>query len=145
MESGSKPANIAPGGEGKIVVTATDLGDADSNGGTGSPVRIVDTLPPGLKATGIVANVNAGDGIDVGNKSVGSCTETPVLGCEYTEDLADYNGIQVVISVKAEPGAQSGELNHATVSGGGAPRAVSATHPITISSAPRRTVSKTMK
>ena len=66
---------------------------------------------------------------------MGSCTEA-TLTCEYTEVLADYNQIQVVISVKAEPGAHSGEVNHATVSGGGAPRAVSVARPITISATP---------
>ncbi len=56
LNSGSEPANIAPGGEGKIVVTATNLGDADANGGLsfedpagsgvfGTPIKIVDQSP----------------------------------------------------------------------------------------------------
>jgi hypothetical protein len=135
IESGSEPANIPPGGEGKITVTVADLGDADINGGTGSPVKIVDTLPPGLKATAIVAEANNNQGIGNGSGSVGSCTEA-TLTCEYTGVLADYNQIQVVISVKAGAGAHSGELNHATVSGGGTPRAVSVAHAITISETP---------
>jgi hypothetical protein len=140
INSGSEPGNIPPGGEGKITVTVADLGDADANGGTGSPVKIVDTLPPGLKATGIVAEGNNGiaygrSGIGTSSESLGSCDEA-TLTCEYTGVLADYNQIQVVISVKAEAGAHSGEVNHASVSGGGAPRTVSAASAITISSAP---------
>jgi hypothetical protein len=136
IESGSQPANIPPEGEGKITVTAADVGDADVNGGTGSPVKIVDTLPAGLKATAIIAEADQGYGIGKSSGSVGSCSTPPVLTCEYAGHLWDYGQIQVVISVKAEPGAHSGEVNHATVSGGGAPRAVSAAHAIAISSAP---------
>ena len=75
-------------GEGKITVTVADLGDADANGGTGSPIKIVDTLPPGLKAnpvvppgggpaTAIVAEANDGmmASVRVSSESVGSCTE----------------------------------------------------------------------
>jgi hypothetical protein len=147
LESGSEPANIAPGGTGHITVTAADLGDADANGNSsfedpagsgvfGTPVKIVDTLPPGLKATAIGAEANQADGIGTSSKSVGTCELTPIISCEYTEVLPDYNQIQVVISVVAEPEAHSGELNHATVSGGGAPHAVSVSRPITISATP---------
>jgi ribosomal protein L11 len=148
LESGSQPTNIPPEGkgEGKIVVTAADLGDADANGNStledpagsgvfGTPVKIVDTLPPGLKATGIGAEANNHDGIGTVSENVGTC-ELTTLTCEYTEVLPDYNQIQVVISVKAEPEAHSGEVNRATVSGGGAPHAVSVTRPIAISATP---------
>ncbi len=135
LESGSAPANIPPEGTGKITVTAADLGDADANGGTGSPIKIVDTLPPGLIATGMEVEADASNGQGVGSRSVGSCTKA-TLTCEYMGVLADYNQIQVVISVEAQPGAHSGEVNRATVSGGGAPRAVSVTRAITVSEAP---------
>jgi hypothetical protein len=147
LESGSAPTNLPPGGTGTITVTAADLGDADVNGNSlfedpagsgvfGTPVKIVDTLPPGLKATGIGAEANSQHGIGTVSGSVGSCSLTPIISCEYTEVLPDYNQIQVVISVEAKAGAHSGEVNHASVSGGGAPRAVSVAHAITISSAP---------
>jgi hypothetical protein len=141
LNSGSEPANIPPGGTGKIVVTAANLGTADANGGTGSPIKIVDTLPEHLVATGIAAE--AGNGTSFGapglaavSERVGNCSTPPVLSCEYTGVIADYNQIQVVISVKAEAGAESGELNHASASGGGAAGVVSAAHPITVSSTP---------
>ncbi|MGH2853241.1 MAG: hypothetical protein ACRDLF_03500 [Solirubrobacteraceae bacterium] len=90
LTSGSRPANLPPGGEGEIVATVTNLGDAPASGcveapGAGkykdhlcsevasapekgsfelSPVRITDTLPHGLKATSVVAiaQVNGGAG-----------------------------------------------------------------------------------
>jgi len=148
IESGSQPTNIPPEGkgEGKITVTAADLGDADANGNSsvedpansgvfGTPIKIIDTLPEHLKATAIGAEANNHDGIGTVSENVGSC-ELATLTCEYTEVLPDYNQIQVVISVEAEPSAHSGEVNHATVSGGGAPRAVSVTRPIAISATP---------
>ena len=42
------------------------------------------------------------------------------LSCEFTGILAPYTQIQVVILVDVEPGAHSGEVNQASVSGGGA-------------------------
>ena len=54
LNSGSDPANLPSEGTGKIVVTAANLGDADANGGL-TPVRIADTLPQELRATGIVS------------------------------------------------------------------------------------------
>jgi hypothetical protein len=144
INSGSEPANIAPTGTGHITVTAADLGDTDANGDSsledpagsgvfGTPIKIIDELPPGLKATAIGAEANEEHGLGVGNDPVGSC-ELATLTCEYTEVLPDYNQIEVVISVEAKPGVHSGELNHATVSGGGALRAVSVAHEIAVSS-----------
>ncbi|HJX33509.1 MAG TPA: hypothetical protein VJ257_04865 [Solirubrobacterales bacterium] len=46
--------------------------------------------------------------------------------------LPPYEQIEVRIAVIVKPGASSGELNRATVSGGGTPRAVGASHPITV-------------
>jgi len=45
--SGSWPASLSPGGDGRIVVTAENLGDAPVQGG-GSPVIVRDMLPEGL-------------------------------------------------------------------------------------------------
>jgi hypothetical protein len=131
LNSGSTPANIAPEGKGKIVLTAANLGDADANG-TVTPVRITDTLPPGLKATGIAAEAGKGRSTE---HPVGSCSLTPVPTCEYTEVLAPYGQIQVFINVEAEPGAHSGEVNQASVSGGGA-LGVSVARAITVSKTP---------
>jgi hypothetical protein len=138
LNSGSAPANIAPEGKGQILITAANLGDADANGGTGSAIKIVDTLPEHLEATGIEARAGTGTSTDV---SVGSCHLTPVPNCEDTGVLAPYGQIQVHIYVKAQPGASecepdagTCEVNHASVSGGGA-RSVSEARPVTINEA----------
>ncbi len=133
LNSGSEPANIPTEGKGRVVVTAADLGDADANGSV-TPVRITDTLPPGLKATGIGGRpVQEGHGGEIGTPS---CT-LATLSCEYTGIVQDYGEIQIVISVEAEPGAtESSEVNHASVSGGGALGVSSVARAVTISEAP---------
>src|ERR1700691_131634 len=132
LDSGSEPTNIPPEGKGQIVVTATDLGDANANGAV-SPVLITDTLPHGLRATGIEGR-NVEDGDEVGNWGTPSCS-LATLSCEYTGIVPDYVQVQIVIYVEAQSGAHSGEVNHASVSGGGA-LGVSVARAVTISSAP---------
>ncbi len=133
LNSGSEPANLPTEGTGHIVVTAADLGDADANGSV-TPVRITDTLPPGLKATGIGGRpVQQGHGGEIGTPN---CT-LATLSCEYTGIVPDYGEIQIVISVEAEPGAtESSEVNHVSVSGGGALGTSSVARAVTISEAP---------
>src|SRR5438309_1373223 len=50
VDSHTVPTNLAPGGEGEVRVTVTNPGVAPTKGVT----KIVDTLPPGLQATGVV-------------------------------------------------------------------------------------------
>ncbi len=129
--SGSAPTNLPPEGKGQIVLTAQNLGDADANGGI-TPVRITDTLPQGLKATAIAGEAKEGSG----SNSIGSVDCSLVtLSCEFAGILPPYMSIQVVISVEVRPGAESGEVNHAGVSGGGA-LGVSVVRPIAVSEAP---------
>jgi hypothetical protein len=131
LTSGSAPTNLPPEGEGQIVLTAQNLGDVDANGGI-TPVRITDTLPQGLKATAIAGEAKEGSGFN----SIGSVDCSLVtLSCEFAGILPPYMSIQVVISVEVRPGAESGEVNHAGVSGGGA-LGVSVARPIVVSEAP---------
>jgi hypothetical protein len=139
LNSSSALANVSPGpcggvGQqecGQIVVTAADTGDADANGG-GVPIKITDTLPPRLVATAIGAReVEGGYNNGVG----GASCSLAELSCEYTGNLSDYEQIQVLISVEVQPGAESEEeVNHASVSGGGA-LSTSVSRPVTVSAA----------
>ncbi len=122
ITSGAAPANLPPEGEGQIVLTATNLGEVDANGAT-MPIKIIDTLPAGLKAAASEA---------------AHCSKTPPISCTYTSAgvVEPYATIEVRIKVEVLEGASSGEVNRASVSGGGAPRDVSVTRPVTISEAP---------
>jgi hypothetical protein len=168
LTSGSRPTNLPPGGKGEIVAMITNLGDAAASGcvkapGAGkykdpgcseeasepgkgefelSPVRITDTLPPGLKATGVVAITPVANGAGfipcaLDSQSHVSCTfvgSGPEVGTA-TVGLPPYYSIEVRIAVEVAPAAASGELNQLSVSGGQAP-SVTVKRPIRVSSEP---------
>src|ERR1700727_3293859 len=50
LGSGSRPTNLLPGGEGVVVASASNLGDAPVQG-TSAPVTLTDTLPAGGAST----------------------------------------------------------------------------------------------
>jgi hypothetical protein len=138
ITSGSDPANLSPGGEGRVVVTAQNLGDGDANGNPsfedpassgvfGTPIRIVDKLPEGLEATAAGVEASQGQVGYGGEENLGgaNCSHsTHEAECTFEGVLPPYVTIQLGISVKVSANAHSsGEVNHAIVSGGGAPGA----------------------
>jgi hypothetical protein len=118
------PTNLPPGGESKLLVRVTNLGDAPAVGET-TPIVIADKLPARLTATAIT-------GATVGREA--TC-ELTTLRCEYTSTLNPYQGIQMAITVKAAPGASATVIDEGSVSGGGAPGAV-AREPVRVSGTP---------
>jgi hypothetical protein len=124
VTTGSRPSAMIPGSEAEIVVGVQDLGDANVDGAT-SPVRIVDTLPAGLKAVGIV-----GSAPEVGTLNAQGATKPFALACSLASltctlnnTLVAYNHIEVRIKVMVEPDASASEENKVSVTGGGAPSA----------------------
>jgi hypothetical protein len=107
--------------DGQIVVNATNLGDeyADPEA---QPVTITDKLPPGFRAVKIEGVAGETIGVDKA-LSHGACS-LESLSCTFNgKPLPPYDQIQIVVSVKVEPGAKSGEVNEASITGGGAPSA----------------------
>jgi hypothetical protein len=104
--------------DGYIVVSASNLGDANANGEV-VPVGIVDKLPAGLRAVSVEGTAGG-----VGPMSLGpvQCSLEPVVECTFGGVIPPYDQVEVVIGVVVE-GASSGELSEASVSGGGAPGA----------------------
>jgi hypothetical protein len=107
--------------DGEIYVTAMDLGD-QSVSGAGTPVKLVDVLPSGLKAVSIVGtkpfredNFKEREFLSCSLQSL-SCTLGPSLA--PFEALVPFDQIEMRIGVVVEPGAKSGELNQASISGG---------------------------
>ncbi|HWG08121.1 MAG TPA: hypothetical protein VN672_03835 [Solirubrobacteraceae bacterium] len=114
LDSKSAPTNLKPGDtEDKVVVTASNLGDATVDGSK-HPITITDALPPGLKATAIVGAVGVHSIGELGGKM--TC-KLETLSCTYTEKLAPYELLEVVITVKVE-GPEGTVVNQAEVSGG---------------------------
>jgi hypothetical protein len=127
LTSGARPTYMSPAkeengqvvpGEGKIVLVVANLGDAAANG----EITIVDKLPKGLEATSI--EIQGQPGACVLERL------TCVIGAP-----APYSALRVVIEVEVKRGAESGEVNEASVSGGGVPGAHVA-RAITVSSVP---------
>ena len=118
------PANIAPDGEGTIVVKAVNTGDATTTGA----VTLTDTLPPGVTvleeagapAVGFFAfadGVGATD-LKADCKAVGQAVSCALAEKEFP--LVPFEDIEMRIRVKV--GAAT-EQDQAEVSGGGAPPA----------------------
>jgi hypothetical protein len=115
--------------DGEIVLTATNLGDADAD----PPVSVSDALPAGVEAVAIEGTVDESishwyfNGPPLGCSLVSvSCTFTghlPPIPTHYYEEeyplfVPPYETIEVRIAVNFKPGAKSGEENVARVSGG---------------------------
>ncbi len=101
--------------DGQVIVVAQNRGSASTSGA----VTIDDQLPPGLEAVAI-----EGLAINPGG-SLLAPTECKLssLTCTFGEvvpgTLPPYQQIEARIGVVVKPGAASGELNTASVSGGG--------------------------
>jgi hypothetical protein len=125
--------------DGVIVVSAVNLGDADADVQV-QPITVKDVLPPGLVAVGIEGTVdeeNVGDAGDLATQlecSLGSLScvlteKTVVTDTDrYVFGVPPYRHVEMRIGVNLV-GTKSGEVNEASVTGGGAP-AESARQPL---------------
>ena len=114
IESETAPTNLAPGGEGLLLVVVSDLGDAPINTSK-SPVIITSKLPEGLTATSITGPIKNGTPVE--------CV-LATLQCTYSGTLNPYEEITIPIKVKVqEPPDSVISLSAQTiVEGGGAAR-----------------------
>ncbi len=117
--------------DGEIDVFAVNLGDASADPKV-QPVTITDELPPGLEVVGVEGAAGATIG-GRGEHNPLACSAGPPLTCTFTGTqteagavpltrLAPYEQLEMRIAVKLV-GAKSGEVNEASVVGGGAPAA----------------------
>ena len=114
------PRYIPPGGEGVLIVTATDLGDAPVEGGS-VPVTLSDVLPEGLTATAVESD-NA------------SCTVAPLV-CTLSEALPVFEPLQMLVHVTAAAGPAVSLSNEIKISGGDA-KTVTVREPLSVGSQP---------
>ncbi len=133
VTSGARPTYLPPEGEGQIVVTAANLGDADVDG-TGSPVTIQDTLPAGLTGKTIEAVAGSSGQEDRGPVKCLLESESQV-SCTFAGTLPPYDQIEVRINVAVKESALSGEVNRVSVAGGGT-QGASVERPLTVSGEP---------
>jgi hypothetical protein len=123
--------------DGEIVVTAVNLGDTNANPAAG-PIAIADKLPAGLEAVGVEGFV---DEKVVNQRSYPLECSVRSLSCVFTgknsagaTSVPPYQQIQMRILVNLK-GAKSGEVNEATVTGGGA-LPVTARESLTVNGSP---------
>jgi hypothetical protein len=112
----SAPAQL-PGGEGEIVVEASNLGDAFADG-IDYPITVTDNLPAGVLPTH--AYGEGGGSASIGQGLQYPCTITvQTVTCTYAGPLLAYERLMVDLDVVVEPGTGTGE-NEVSVTGGGA-------------------------
>jgi hypothetical protein len=130
---GARPTYLAPGSEATVMVTATNLGDAEVNG-SGAPVTLTDTLPEGVEA--VEAFYLDGYFIENGFEE-GTCLAVGrMVMCSLDGSVRPYHRMEVFVKVKVEKSVQPGRaLDAVSVSGGGA-AALSVSYPLTISESP---------
>jgi hypothetical protein len=135
LDSISVPANLAPGGTGTLVVSASDLGDAEVDGSV-SKVMLRDALPAGLVAK-TVSGKSAGLAGFIGLRAPVECSvlSGSLVECAFEGTLPPYEQLEAEITVEVLAGAKTGEANEVTVSGGGAP-GVSLKRSVVVSDAP---------
>jgi hypothetical protein len=142
VSSESVPANLPPGGEGAVTMSAEDVGDS----GPTAALTLTDKLPAGLTAQSV--KLGRSGHINL-SPYLGSlyCTVLPrEVTCAVPMSAAEelltptarpYYTIEAEVAVKVAQTARSGEANDVSISGGGAP-AVSIARPLAVSSAPSR-------
>src|SRR5579871_307911 len=111
-------------GEGVIVASATNLGDAqvngtELNGVKGTPVTITDNLPAGLEA--VKATGYTGEGVP-GRKGLRLEESCPVTtasaSCTFAVNLPPFEHVEIRIYVKVKTTTPGEPLNEVAVNGG---------------------------
>jgi hypothetical protein len=114
------PANFAPGQDTEYLILATDTGAAPSSG----PIDLSLTLPAGI--TPIGASLAEGDVCSLGPS---------LVSCQISHVLQPGTSYKVAVEVAVSAGAEGTLSAAATVSGGGAPQAATASTSTPISAA----------
>jgi hypothetical protein len=152
--------------DGQLVIEAENLGDASTtetacvkaNAGTGrfsnsacseevepgngeyelvrTPVTITDRLPGGLTAVSAEGIEGTTKGQEGGPVSCSIVSGGREVSCMYEATVPSFEQIEVLIGVEVS-GAHTGELNTATVSGGGTVGSRTVTHPIEVNGTER--------
>jgi len=147
---GEATVNVVAQGQpdGELLVTFENVGDATVDAAV-SPVEVQDVLPAGLRAVSVSGGVPEGEAdgertfvpiaCRLGSGSLVGCTAegsyTSVFGHVVGEIVPPFDVVKLRVGVIVEGSAVSGEVNRASVSGGGTPGA-SVGFPVTISSSP---------
>lgn len=118
LNTASIPTSLPPGGSGTLILTATNLGDADA-AGANIPVVLRGQLPAGVKATAVTGRIGTLAGAIGLHGTVGcSVVSSSVVECTYEGALPPYEQIEADVEVQVEAGAKSGETVETAMVGG---------------------------
>jgi len=141
---GSAHAEVLSEGksDGQLIIEADNLGNAPAQAetnGVKTPVTIHDKLPPGVTAASAKAIEGEAKNAELARPECAVLAAGKEVTCTYAGTVPPYEQLEVLISVVVEPGAKtgekSGEVNTATVAGGGAVGTRTATHDLEIDGA----------
>ncbi|HET6571322.1 MAG TPA: hypothetical protein VFG58_07535 [Solirubrobacterales bacterium] len=134
-EFGTAESEVTSEGSGRLVVTATNLGDAPLDA-TGTPLTIVDEMPEHVLAYGAQAVAGNTGGGQPGAGPVSCTVESAgaLVSCTFEDELPSYEAIEVEIEVALDS-SSAGAPGRVTVSGGDGP-SESVSQPVEVSSAP---------
>jgi hypothetical protein len=131
LESRAAPTNLPVDSEGLVILTASNIGDAEVD----TPFEVTDALPANIEATAIHA---ASKGTPRSQaESPGACSEpkSKPLVCKFVTKLAPYEQVQIIIHVKTT--AAGADANLVKIRGGGAVEA-ELDLPVSVSNEPTR-------
>ena len=124
LDSSSAPTNLPPGDrEAKVVITASNLGDAAADGSK-HPITIADTLPLGLRAVSVSGQLGTPgkkgkpgqmvcpNQAELNEKEERKETE---LSCTYGETVEPYELLEVTITVEVQSDLTGGVVDEASV------------------------------
>jgi hypothetical protein len=132
LNTSSTPTHLAPGGEGMISATASNLGDAEVKASVAHPVTITLRLPAGVTVGGTLTKGTCTGNVEktycarkwpkIESFLEPECTSTTsTVTCTFTETLAPYVewelDVQVKVAASVTPGSTS-EISEVEVSGG---------------------------
>jgi hypothetical protein len=133
LESHTAPTNLPLHGEGAVIVTASDLGDAEVDGRS-STVKLTATLPASVEITSLERSKSGTSRFESSHPESAEFTKDFVCAikaiegvqrvaeCTFSGDLAPYEELQFIAYVKTGAGP-SEEHSTVTVENGGAPSA----------------------
>jgi len=131
LSATAAPTNLAPGHEGVISVTATNLGDGEVQASEGDPVVLTYTLPEGVTAEGARPGSCPQPGISgvctvhwPNRTEAATCSQSASkVTCIFTKPVLPYERLEVEIGVKVSgsAAAPTKASSTITISGGETP------------------------
>jgi uncharacterized repeat protein (TIGR01451 family) len=118
FDSTPAPTNLPPGGKAQTVATVTNLGYATAEGTEANPIKVIDTIPAGLKVVPGSARGFDTQARNPTNPSVPCVEAGQVITCSLPRGIPPYGGVTVIAEVQVEAAEGSSLSEELKVEGG---------------------------